>query len=98
MNDAPLKQQIRDRLWQIVDGHPEVLSATLTGSFVESRSLEGISDIDFVLVVDHLNVALFDRLLKSFEAGLSPVVAEAGYSLKINATLGPLKFNDPATA
>lgn len=98
MSDAPLKTQIRERLWQIVDRQPELLSATLTGSFVESASLEGISDIDLVLIVEHLNAELFHRLLAAFDAGLSPVLKAAGYALKINPTLGPLKFNDPATA
>ena len=37
-------------------------------------------------------------LLSAFAAGLSPVLKSAGYALRINPTLGPLKFNDPATA
>jgi broad specificity phosphatase PhoE len=98
MSDAPLKQQIRERLWQIVDRHPEVLSATLAGSFVESALLEGISDIDLVLIVERLNAELFNRLIMAFDAGLAPVLKASGYALRINSTLGPLKFNDPATA
>jgi len=98
MSDARLKPQIRERLWEIVDRHPEVLSATLTGSFVDTASVEGISDIDLVLIVERLHAELFNRLLQAFDAGLSPVLKAAGYALRINPTLGPLKFNDPATA
>src|SRR5687768_1171080 len=98
MSDAPLKALIRERLWEIVDRHPEVLSATLAGSFVDSASLDGISDIDLVLIVERLDARLFNRLLQAFDEGLSPVLKSAGFALKINPTLGPLKLNDPATA
>jgi ribonuclease H / adenosylcobalamin/alpha-ribazole phosphatase len=98
MSDARLKERIQSALWEVVDRQSCVLSATLTGSFVDSPSLEGISDIDFVVIVDHLDKSRFDGLLADFEATLRPALAEFSYGLRINPTLGPLKFNDPQTA
>ncbi|MGD9713706.1 MAG: histidine phosphatase family protein [Thermomicrobiales bacterium] len=98
MNDAALKQAIRDGLWQVAKRHPFVLSATLAGSFVDAPSLEGISDIDFIVVVDRLDHNRFTNLISDCESELRPVLLEAGYSLRINPTLGPLKFNEPKLA
>lgn len=60
--------------------------------------MEGISDIDLVIVVDRLDRRRFDELCAAFALALEPVVGEAGYRLLVNPTLGPLKFNDPRTA
>ncbi len=98
MNDERLKDEIGASLWRVVDRHNSILSATLTGSFVNSTSLEGLSDIDFVVIVDQLNQANFGLIQRDFEVELKPVLARAGYQLKINPTLGPLKFNEPKLA
>ncbi len=98
MNAARLKQQIRDLLWATVDTQPFVSSATLTGSFVDSPNLEGMSDIDLVLVVDRLNAQRFTTLQHTFDQALRPTLGQAGYDLLINPTLGPLKFNRPNLA
>jgi len=94
MKAEVLKDRLREQLWQVVDRHHAVLSATLTGSFVDHPTLEGISDIDFVLVLDRINLVRYDTLLKDFREALEPVLSEAGYRLHINPTLGPLKFNE----
>ncbi|HZL90218.1 MAG TPA: histidine phosphatase family protein, partial [Pirellulaceae bacterium] len=75
-----------------------ILSATLTGSFLHGSGLEGISDIDFVVIVDDLNAGRFEDLQQAFRDALTPVVAAETFSLRINPTLGPLKFNDEQTA
>ncbi|MFO1063444.1 MAG: histidine phosphatase family protein [Pirellulales bacterium] len=98
MSAARLKDQIIEALWSVVDRHDAILSATLTGSFVNSDSLEGLSDIDFVLVVDELNATRFQAWQAEFSEALQPVLASDGYRLKINPTLGPLKFNEPDLA
>ena len=94
----PLKSRIRDALWQVVDRHAFVVSATLTGSFAASGSLEGISDIDFVVIVDRLDAASYMTLVNELHAALEPELHQAGFGLRINPTLGPLKFNDARTA
>ncbi len=98
MNASALKEAIRERLWSVVESEPGVLSATLTGSFLETDSLEGISDIDLVLILDTLDGSRYRRLLNSFDDSLRPELLRRGYDLRINPTLGPLKFNDPQTA
>lgn len=95
---SDLKAAIKERLWRAVDRSSDILSATLTGSFVESAGLEGVSDIDFVVVVEHLDRLVFDRVVRTFEGELEPALAGLGWSLRINPTLGPLKFNDEHTA
>ncbi len=94
MNAARLKKNIIDSLWRVVDHHSAILSATLTGSFTRSDTLDGLSDIDFVVIVDELNQLRFDQLLTDFQSELEPVLASAGYRFMINPTLGPLKFNE----
>ncbi|MGH8632485.1 MAG: nucleotidyltransferase domain-containing protein, partial [Burkholderiales bacterium] len=100
-SEGPLysrKQPIMDALRSVVEHVDWILSATLTGSFLHGPGLEGISDIDFVVVVDRLNAERMERLQDSFRAALTPVLAREGLSLRINPTLGPLKFNDERTA
>ena len=98
MKPESLKSCIQRRLWLVVDAHDAILSATLTGSFLEHDSLEGVSDIDLVVVVENLNAQRFEQLNAAFDEALRTELAARGYGLRINSTLGPLKFNDPATA
>ncbi len=98
MKPASLKTRIQDCLWKAVEEQDNILSATLAGSFLEEPSLEGVSDIDLIVVLDRLDVASFDHLLTTFDAALRDELAALGYRLQINPTLGPLKFNDPNLA
>ncbi|MBS0208544.1 MAG: histidine phosphatase family protein [Planctomycetes bacterium] len=98
MSELPLKQRIQQALWSVVEGRPEILSATLTGSFQEADTLDAVSDIDFVVVLDCLDESRYRQLLAELETALTPVLSRAGFGLYINPTLGPLKFNDPRTA
>ena len=70
----------------------------MAGSFLDEPTLAGISDIDLVVVVDRLDAARFERLVANFDAALRGELAALGYGLRVNPTLGPLKFNEPATA
>ncbi|PQO36277.1 histidine phosphatase family protein [Bremerella cremea] len=94
----PLKREIITSLWETVDKHPWILSATITGSFLNANGLEGISDIDFIVIVDRLDNDRFTQLQTHFRAALEPVLRARDWNLRINPTLGPLKFNDPQTA
>ena len=95
---SEFKQQIVACLRDVAEEFDWLLSATLTGSFLHGAGLEGISDIDFVLVVDRLDAERMEMLQSSFRRALTPVLAREGLSLRINPTLGPLKFNDERTA
>ena len=93
-----MRQQIVAALRETVQRFDWILSATLTGSFLHGSGLEGISDIDFVVIVDDLNAGRLEDLQQAFRESLAPVLARENFSLRINPTLGPLKFNDERTA
>lgn len=98
LNVSSLKDELTREIWEVVERHNWILSATITGSFLTDDTLAAISDIDLVLVVDVLNAPRFDGLQSDFTAALEPVLAARGLALKINPTLGPRKLNDDATA
>lgn len=93
-----LKSDILTALYRVVDGFPYVRSATVAGSFVRASALESIADIDTILVVDRLDAGRFAELEEGFRQGLTEVLRNHGYDLRINPTLGPLKLNDARTA
>jgi broad specificity phosphatase PhoE len=98
MSPASLKARIQERLWEAARADDAIVSATLAGSFLDEPTLEGISDIDLVVVVDRLNAQRFAQLVAAFDRALRDELAALGYALRINPTLGPLKFNEPSTA
>ncbi|HBE04382.1 MAG: hypothetical protein A2096_02285 [Spirochaetes bacterium GWF1_41_5] len=77
--------------------HPSVLSATLVGSFADTDDLSAISDIDTVIIVDHLHEWIFREITKSFSSLAQAFCENFGYELEINSTFGPLKFNREKT-
>ncbi len=93
-----LKHEIMEAVWQVADRHEWILSATITGSFLTDETLAAISDIDLVLLVDTLNDERFAVLQQHLDDSLRPFLARQGLDLRINPTLGPLKFNNDATA
>lgn len=94
----PMKREIVHALHSVADSIPWVLSATLTGSFLSSDDLSGVSDIDYIVIVDQLHRERFESIQAAFREQLEPVVKSHGWKLRINPTLGPLKFNDQQTA
>ena len=98
MNDRELRAAIIDAVWRAADRLPYVRSATLAGSFSRGTGLEGIADLDTIVIVDALDEPRFAELQQAFRQELEPVLAERLFALRINPTLGPLKFNDPRTA
>lgn len=98
MNNASLKENVQRAVFAAVDRLPYVVSATITGSFVDSQSLEGLSDIDVVVILDHVNRPRFEETQASLDHALRPVLARHGYDLRLNPTLGPLKYNEPGLA
>lgn len=93
MNDEQLKTEIVEALWAVTDRVSEIQSATLTGSFAKSKNLDGLSDIDFVVVVNELTQATFEMVKHEYAAAIQPILKSAGYDFKLNSTFGPLKFN-----
>ncbi len=98
MTDPELKSALIEAVWRVADRLDYVRSATIAGSFSRGAGLEGIADVDTIVVVDALDRARFAAMQEAFRAELEPMLDAHLYGLKINATLGPLKFNDPRTA
>lgn len=98
MSDRDVKQTVVDAIWQVVDSTPQIKSATITGSFERNGDLCDVSDIDTVLIVDQLDAKSFASIQHEFHDTLSKPLGRFGYKLRVNATLGPLKFNEERTA
>jgi len=98
VNDPDFRAALVDAVWRAADRVASVRSATLAGSFSKGTGLEGIADIDTILIVDSLDEPRFAELQEAFRDELEPILSERLYALRINPTLGPLKFNDPRTA
>ncbi|HET7537867.1 MAG TPA: histidine phosphatase family protein [Candidatus Didemnitutus sp.] len=77
---------------------PGMRSVTFTGSFVEKSGLEGISDIDIVVVVDALTAANFAACRAAAAAADLSLLGLATHRLRLNDTFGPLKFDEPGVA
>lgn len=93
-----IRRAVLGRVEEVVHRFDWVASTTITGSFLLGNGLEGISDIDCVVIVDELNRSRFATLHSAFESALTDELARFDYRLRINPTLGPLKFNEPKLA
>ena len=97
INFVQMRLEILDAIKHAAESLHEILSATVAGSFSSGSGQDGFSDIDTILVVDKLDNALFIKIQDVFQRNLAPVVSKNDWVLKINNTLGPLKFNDAKT-
>jgi len=98
VNDQELRTAIVAAVWRAADRLDYVQSVTLAGSFAAGVGLEGIADLDTIVVVDSLDEARFNELQDAFRDEIEPIVSDRLFTLRINPTLGPLKFNEPRTA
>ena len=94
MNEKLVRQGLKKTIFKNLTSIANVLSVTFVGSFAERKDLSGISDIDTVVICDHLTEDVFNSCMAA--AG-SISLGELGlkeYILKINSSFGPLKFDD----
>jgi len=70
-----------------------VKSGNLVGSFSEGKGLQGINDIDIVLIADNLTKNKFETILDKFTKLKNKIQSAYGVPIIINPTFGPLKFN-----
>ena len=90
MNEKLVRQRLKKTIFKNLTSIANVLSVTLVGSFAESKDLSGISDIDTVVICNHLTEDVFNNCMAA--AG-SINLSELGlqeYILKINSSFGPL--------
>jgi len=85
-----LKEFIKKKIFGVLEKFNFIISATLVGSFVDKDSIEGISDIDIVIILDKLRESKYKQIInvKLKEILLSDYDLE----VVINDTFGPLKY------
>ena len=97
LNINPLKEQIKTVIVNKFAPIVGLSSVTFVGSFETSTDISLISDIDIIVIVDELSGTKFSEIedaavsIKGFDIGLED------YSIKLNMTFGPLKFNNDKT-
>jgi ribonuclease H / adenosylcobalamin/alpha-ribazole phosphatase len=87
------KEKIKEEILKVVSKKSYVISSTIVGSFIGSKGLEGISDIDVIIITENLNEEKFNNIIKSFSRIRSKSIGLEGYEVYVNSTFGPLKFN-----
>lgn len=88
-----IKDQIKSEILKSVSNIECIISTTIVGSFIDSIGIEGISDIDIIIIVDNLTKKVFDEINSSFDSIKSSQIGLEGYDIIVNNTFGPLKFN-----
>ena len=88
-----IKEQIKSEILKSVSNIDCIISTTIVGSFIDSIGIEGISDIDIIIIVDNLTKKVFDEINSSFDSIKSSQIGLEGYDIIVNNTFGPLKFN-----
>lgn len=88
-----IKEDIKNSIIKIIEDKQYIVSTTIVGSFLDSTGLDGISDIDIVIIVEKLNKNIFDEINNSFQKIKSSEFGLDEYDIIINNTFGPLKFD-----
>jgi alpha-ribazole phosphatase/probable phosphoglycerate mutase len=97
LNIDLIKNKIRSVVVNKISPIDGLLSITFVGSFESSTDISLISDIDIIIIVDELYESKFKEIevaaasIKGVDIGLED------YSIKLNMTFGPLKFNNDET-
>lgn len=89
-----IKEKIKSEIFNVVSNKQYIISTTIVGSFISSAGIEGISDIDIVIIVDKLTKKVFDEINVSFQMIESSKIGLDDYEIVVNSTFGPLKFNN----
>ena len=63
MNEKLVRQRLKKTIFKNLTSIANVLSVTFVGSFAESKDLSGISDIDTVVICDHLTEDVFNSCM-----------------------------------
>ena len=60
--ERQLRSFLIDTAFGVAEDLPEILSLNIVGTFAESDDLSGISDIDVVIILDHLTEWKFKEI------------------------------------
>lgn len=94
---APARARVAQLLLNTLAALPGLCSATIVGSFADGRDLSTISDIDVVAVFDRLTPSCFDAAVAAVSALKPSDLGLPAAQLRLNTTLGPLKYDDADT-
>ena len=94
MNEKLVRQRLKKTIFKNLKSIANVLSVTFVGSFAECKDLSGISDIDTVVICDHLTEGVFNRCMAAVGSINLSALGLHEYILKINSSFGPLKFDE----
>ena len=89
-----IKTILKNEILSAVSSKTYIVSTTIVGSFMTSPGIEGISDIDIVIIVDELTKSKFEDINNSFKKILSSQIGLDDFDILINNTFGPLKFDN----
>ena len=95
MNENEIKQRLQEEIFVKISSIPGVISVTFVGSFVDNKDLSGISDIDTIVICNKLSEKIFKQCLDCAQSVSLESCGLGGHQLKINYSLGPLKFDKP---
>ena len=95
MKENEIKKNLRETISNCISSVSGVISLTFVGSFVDKEGLTGISDIDTIVICNELNEDIFKKCLFKVQNLSLEKCGLEGYRLKINYSLGPLKFDEP---
>lgn len=93
MKISQTKNEIRKQLFEKLSKIDGILSTTLVGSFVDKKGLDGISDIDTIVVCKKLSKEIYFKCISVLEKINLEKCGLNGYKILINSTFGPLKFD-----
>ncbi len=97
-NIEEIKVQIKKTLVKCISEVKSVISITFVGSFESATDLSLISDIDIIVIVDHLTQPVFKEIEEKAGTIKGEDIFLPEYQIKLNLSFGPLKFNDEKTA
>ena len=95
--DQEMRNFLIQKPFEIAAKYDFIKSINIVGSFAENSDLTGISDIDTVIIVDHLDKWKYQSLIKEFKDFSKELKTRFNYDLVINDTFGPIKFNKDKT-
>jgi len=72
-----------------------VISVSFVGSFIDKCGLDGISDIDVVVITNKLDECIFTTCKETALKASPALLGLDDYQILINDTFGPLKFDKP---
>jgi len=97
LNINSLKEQIKTVIVNKLAPLEGLISITFVGSFESSTDISLISDIDIVVIVDELSETKFNEIKVAADSIKGVDIGLKDYSIKLNMTFGPLKFNNAKT-